>query len=369
MAQGIVFFCPLLTLGQDSKEPYLALQNRLVDVFARNESAIVRVKVALILKGKEEQQPKKALRVGTGFFVSQDGHVLTSDSLLVGGAGRVWIEHHQRFYLAEIVGRDAISNIALLKLKEEKPPKFSFLQVAELSGLPRPGTFVVTLSAPLQFPSSPSLGIVQGQGSRFYNKLFPTRMLRTSVPVGPGEVGAPMLDLDGRFIGMAFASLPDLRSSCILPARAVQRIRDDLFFSGKVSYAWFGLTVKSQITVEEGFLVVVDKILEESPAAASTIQKDDQLLKIGDHVIKHSSDVANAAFFARPGRFINFLVRRGKEEIEIPIRVTGRPEKNSLEPALAELEVPLVKVEQNATGAPSEPNPNNTENKPAVEAP
>ncbi|MFP6901438.1 MAG: S1C family serine protease, partial [Opitutales bacterium] len=211
---------------------------------------------------------------------------------------------------------------------------------------------------------------VQGQGSRFYNKLFPTRMLRASVPVGPGEVGAPMLDLDGRFIGMVFASFPDLRSSCILPASAVQRIRDDLFFSGKVSYAWFGLTVKIVITVEEGYRVVVDQIFEGSPAASSTIQKGDQLLKIEDHVINHRGDVAHAAFFARPGRFINFLVRRGKEEFEIPIRVSGKPPvKTPPEPTVPELEVPPVHVEQNATVTPVEPNPSNTESKPSSEAP
>ena len=194
----------------------------------------------------------------------------------------VWVEHHQDFYLAEVVGRDAIANIALLKLKDKKPSEFSFLRVTELPVLPRPGTFVVTLSAPLQFPPSPAMGVVQGHESNFGNRMFPARMLRTSVSVGPGEVGAPMLDLNGRFIGMVFASLPDLRSSCVLPASAVLRVRDDLLFSGKVSYAWFGLTVTSMI-VEGGLRVQVDKILVDSPVAGSGIRKGDLLLKIGDH--------------------------------------------------------------------------------------
>ena len=331
----------------------------MVDVFERNEPAIVRVKAAIILKGKEGQPDKKTLRVGTGFFVSQEGHVLTSD--LVRDAGRVWVEHHQDFYLAEVVGRDAIANIALLKLKDKKPSEFSFLRVTELPVLPRPGTFVVTLSAPLQFPPSPAMGIVQGHESNFGNRMFPARMLRTSVSVGPGEVGAPMLDLNGRFIGMVFASLPDLRSSCVLPASAVLRVRDDLLFSGKVSYAWFGLTVTSMI-VEGGLRVQVDKILDDSPVAGSGIRKGDLLLKIGDHRIERRGDVATASFFARPGQFVNFLVKRGSEELEIPVRVSGRPTKTPPDSSVAELESP-VPAEQNSSIVPFAPLPDVKEGK------
>ncbi len=362
-AVGLVFFSPLLGSGQETEEPFLALQKRLVEVFASNEAAIVRVKATLMVKGKEGKPPKRTLRVGTGFFVSQEGHVLTSD--LVQGAGRVWVEHNQVFYLSEVVGRDPIANIALLKVKT-KPEKFSFLRVDDIPVLPRPGTFVVTLSAALEFLPSPGFGIVQGHESSFGNRMFPVRMLRTSVPTGPGEVGAPMLDLDGRFIGIVFASLPDLRSSCILPASAVLRVRDDLLFSGKASYAWFGLTVKSQISVDEGLRVVVDEIIENSPAAGSGILKGDQLLKIGDHQVKRRGDVANASFFARPGQFVNFLVRRDSEELEIPVRVSGRPVNPPPDSSVAELESP-VPAEGNASANPPAPVPESNDEKPVAE--
>lgn len=336
-----------------------------MEVFARNEPAIVRVKATFEVEGKEGQSPKRTLRVGTGFFVSQDGHVLTSD--LVQGAKLIWIEHHQVYYLAEVVGRDPISNIALLKVKT-KPKEFSFLRVDNIPILPRPGTFVVTLSAALEFPPSPSIGIVQGHESNFGNRMFPTRMLRTSVSVGPGEIGAPMLDLDGRFIGMVFASLPDLRSSCVLPASAVLRVRDDLLLSGKATYAWFGLTVTSQISVEESKRVVVDKIVDGSPSSESGIRKGDQLLKIGDHRVEHRGDVATAVFFARPGQFVNFLVRRGSEELEIPVRVSGRPFKTLIGSSVAELDssVPLEKNATKPSPAPV-PEPNQNGKPPAEE--
>ena len=83
--------------------------DNICDVLRLKMGEKLRVKAAIILKGKEGAPDKKTLRVGTGFFVSQEGHVLTSD--LVRGAGRVWVEHHQDFYLAEVVGRDATATL------------------------------------------------------------------------------------------------------------------------------------------------------------------------------------------------------------------------------------------------------------------
>jgi serine protease Do len=327
----------------------LALQNRLVEVFAHNEPSIVRIKATVEVKSKDGNSSRRTLRVGTGFFVSQDGHVLTSD--LVQNARLVWIEHRQIYYLSEVIGHDPISNIALLKVKT-KPKEFSFLRVDDVPILPRPGTFVMTLSAAMEFLPSPGIGIVQGHETNFANRMFPTRMLRTSVSVGPGEIGAPMLDLDGRFIGMIFASLPDLRSSCVLPASAVLRVRDDLLLTGKASYAWFGLTVTSQISVEESKRVVVDKIVDGSPSSSSGIRKGDQLLKIGDHIVRHRGDVANAAFFTRPGQFVTFLVKRGSKELEISVRVSGRPLKNGIVSSLVEVEQ-IVPDDGNVTEPPT----------------
>ena len=70
------------------------------------------------------------------------------------------------------------------------------------------------------------MGLMQSSESTFGRNLFPTKMFRTSLALGPGEVGAPVFDLNGNFVGITHAALPDLRSSFILPAKACSRIRD-----------------------------------------------------------------------------------------------------------------------------------------------
>ena len=72
--------------------------------------------------------------------------------------------------------------------------------------------------------------------------------------------------------------------------------------------------------------------------------------------------MATASFFARPGQFVNFLVKRGSEELEIPVRVSGRPTKTPPDSSVAELESP-VPAEQNSSIVPFAPLPDVKEGK------
>ena len=333
-----LLFAGLISLSaQDAGDTYLALQGRVTDLFARHHSAIVRVKATRQVR--EEKKLKRTLKMGTGFFVSNEGHVLTT--ALLRDADRVWVEFDGNFFLSEVVGEDPISNIALLKVKNP-PEKYSFVVFGEPAELPPVGSFVLAFTSALEFQPAPALGIVQGSEPSFGNRLFPTRMMRASIAVGPGEVGAPVLDLNGKFIGMTYASLPDLRSSFVLPAKACARIRDDLLLTGQVDYAWFGVTVIRKLNARNGFDVVVEGAVEGSPAAASDLRKGDRLLRIGEYKIRNRGDVAHSAFYARPGQFVTFIVSREGKELEIPLRVSTRPRPST--PILVE-EAEVAEVE------------------------
>ena len=154
-------------------------------------------------------------------------------------------------------------------------------------------------------------------------------MLRCSLGLGPGEVGAPVFDLNGRFVGICHAALPDLRSSFVLPAIACQRIRDDLIFSGNVEYGWFGITTTRKLNDSNGFDVVIQGLLENSPAAKSKLNIGDIIRKIDGDEIKKQGDLANTAFFARPDNIVEFLVVRGDKEFNIPVQVEKRPTYSS----------------------------------------
>ena len=330
-----LFFLDLLCVAK-GEEDYLGTQLRIQSLFKKYESSIVRVKATreTVEKGKT----KRLLKMGSGFFVSKDGHILTTGFLL--GADRVWIEHNKEYFLTETLGTDTLCNLTLLKTLT-KPEKFNFVSFSNNQQEPPVGSFLLGLTCALEFEISPTIGLMQSSESAFGRTMFPTKMFRTSLQLGPGEVGAPVFDLNGNFIGITHAALPDLRSSFVLPAKACSKIRDGLILSGKVDYGFFGITVTRKLNQKNGFNIEI-----QSVHSNSKLQKGDILLKIGNSEILERGDIIESTFYARPGTFVEFLINRDGKELTIPIRVTLRPDAKTKSNSGNTL------LDQNLTGDP-----------------
>ena len=156
-------------------------------------------------------------------------------------------------------------------------------------------------------------------------------MIRSSLALGPGEVGAPVFDLNGRFVGITHAGLPDLQSSFLLPAKACKRIRDDLLLSGQVEFGWFGITTTRKLNQSNNsFDIVISGFIDDSPARESNLEVGDVLLEVGGVSIETQGDLANASFFAVPETILEFKVKRDVKEIIIPLKVAIRSKSQKL---------------------------------------
>ena len=325
-----LFFSVLLVFANGADD-YLSTQLRVQELFAKFKSSVVRVKAT-----REQEvngKTKRLLKMGSGFFASKNGHVLTTG--LLPNPDRVWIEYDKEYYLAETLGSDTLCNLSLLKTYK-KPESFNFISFSANDNSVLPGSFLLGLTFALEFQISPTIGIMQSSESTFGRNLFPTKMFRTSLALGPGEVGAPVFDLNGNFVGITHAALPDLKSSFILPAKACSRIRDGLILSGSVDYGWFGITVTRKLNAQNGFNIEI-----KSPGNNTKLKVGDVLVKIGNKSIFDTGDILDSTFYARPGTFVEFLVMRNGKELTIPIRVAPRQsqtkELDSAESSTAEV--------------------------------
>ncbi len=307
------------------------LQDRLATLFKENQPAMVRVK-AIYPPQDDDDVPQVV--IGSGFFISREGLILTNASIVYEPL-RVWIEHDDIAYSAEVLGFDERANVAFLRT-HTLPENFSFLHLADSAALPRVGTFVLRLSMPLEFSASPSFGIVAGYESRFGERFFPCTYVRTSIPAGPGDGGAAFFDLSGRLLGVQVGSLPEIGASYILPARAALRIRDDVLFSGTVTYGWIGFEVELKSSIDNGRQLVLSEVFPESPAEAAGLLEEDVLLRIGDYPIHVLDDLRNAMFYTRVGQYVEVEVLRGDQNRRFSVRIGARPENEpmqTIEPA------------------------------------
>ncbi len=314
------FAIPLVAAGSENGD-FLSLQKRLVGIFEENKDAIVHVKAAY-QRLNVDGDPDIEVRMGTGFFISREGHILTN-AVLASDADRVWVVHHGIEYPAKSFGDDKSNNLSLLQLNN-LPEKFNFLHLTDSPDLPPIGTMVVRLSTPFELEPTPYLGLIAGQESGFGERMFPCTYIRTSIPRAVGEDGAPLLDLNGNLVGVQIGILKELQASYFLPTRAALRIRDDLLFSGKVTYGWIGFDVDEQNTIKDGMQIVLSRIYADTPAESAGMFPGDILVNIGDYTIKQVSDVRNAIFYTREGQFVSIKVKRDNEELDYNMRVTAK---------------------------------------------
>ena len=305
---------------------FLGLEDRISTLYEENKAALVRVKA--IYPPKENEELPQVV-IGTGFFISREGLILTNASIVMQPL-RVWIEQDDIAYSAEVIGLDERSNIAFLRT-HTLPENFSFFHLVDSPVLPRIGSFVLRFSMPLEFEPSPSIGLVSGYESRFGDRFFPCTYIRTSVPAGPGDGGSAFMDLSGRLLGIQVGSLPDVNSSYILPARAAMRIRDDILFSGTVTYGWIGFEVEVQSSIDEGRQLLLSQVFKDSPAEAAGLLEGDILRQIGDYPIMVLDDLRNAMFYTRVGRYVDVQVQRGNDLRRFNIKIAARPENEPMQ--------------------------------------
>lgn len=271
---------------------------------------------------KESDESNTVLFIGTGFYISKEGHILTNTNITY-GADRIWVERNGIAYAAEHIGSDPLTNVSIIKVFA-LPSDFQFLRFTDSPETPAIGSFLVSLSCELGQPPGPSLGLVTGWNTNYGERILPTIYLRSDIPFDGGEGGSPVFDINGALVGMIIVALPELRSSFILPARAIQRIRDDILFSGKVTYAYFGFQTRQKSDLENGPWIEVEGLVEDGPATKAGVKIGDRIIQVGDFPITTDADLRIATFFQRPDEFVPVIIKRADAEIELSIQPGAR---------------------------------------------
>jgi len=315
-----------LSFGSDAgAAERLGLQSRLTEIYRAHRSAVVRVKV---VTEKLDSSGKPTRWVSSGFFIDRKGRVLTNLAT-TDTPTRVWIEADRLPFLAEMVGFDPETGLALLQVVK-LPPRFEVIGLEESPETLPVGSLALAITSPLEFDPTPFLGLVAGYESQFSSFRFPFTYMRVTIPAGPGENGSPVLDLEGRLAGISVASLPDVRSSYLVPARAVRRIVQDLEELGRVAYADLPIRFAERPDAQKlERLVVVDYVSPDSSASRADVRVGDIVRQLGSVTVRSLNDIRDALFYSHPGQFISLEVERDGRRIPFALPLE---EKTALHP-------------------------------------
>ena len=301
---------PPVSSAQESRI-FQAISGEVEAIFSKCKDAVVRIEATDVCGVHE----------GTGFFIDPAGTIYTQYSV----AGRSWnltVKFAEKKYPAQCLVSDPRSGVTILKIDASQTP---FLPIGRSADL-RIASPIVVIGYPMDLPVTPTFGLVGGFDQKIFGRYLPTTHIRASVPVQPGEQGAPLLNAKGEVVGI-LAGQMDYGAVCLgLPIQAAEKVRSDYLRYSDVRPGWLGVKAEPVNGDEERGNVKVTQVTEGGPAAESGLREGDVLVRLGDTPIHRFADLRDASFFLSADQKVPIVVRRGDEQITLEAQAGDPPD-------------------------------------------
>ena len=256
---------------------------------------------------------------GSGFIVSSDGYVLTN-AHVVKGADEVVVKLiDKRTFTAKVVGADARTDVAVIKITANNLPVVKLGDPTKL----RVGEAVAAIGSPFGFENSVTAGIVSAKGRSLPSESY-VPFIQTDVPINPGNSGGPLFNMKGEVVGInsqIYSRSGGYQGvSFAIPIDVAMEVVGQLKSGGKVSRGWLGVVVQ-EVTADlaESFGLdrprgaLVSQVQADSPAQKAGLQAADVILEFNGKAVENSSDLPRIVGMAKPGTKIPLQVwRKGK---------------------------------------------------------
>jgi S1-C subfamily serine protease len=349
-----------------------SLQSAYVQVYQRVLPSVVSITVARTVSTPQLEFPLdpengapdfQQRGAGSGFVWDTEGHIITNNHV-INGAEIIRVTFSDgTSVLADLVGADASSDLAVLKV--DLPA--SYLKPMEMADSTKVnvGQIAIAIGNPFQLSGTMTTGIISGTGRSLAVDSFSSGGLYYSIPdiiqtdaaINPGNSGGPLVDIEGRLIGVTTAIESPVRANAgvgyVIPSIIVSKVVPILIAEGDYQQPWIGISGRD-LTPESAELMdlpreqqgaLVIEVTPGSPAAKAgllgssiEVEIDRQEVLVGGDVITGVDQQAIndfedlVAFLARytiVGQTLTLEVIREGEPIEVPLTLEARPGEES----------------------------------------
>ena len=291
---------------------------------------------------------------GSGFIIDHDGHIVTNNHV-VGGATQVTVNFFNGLQArAEIIGVDADSDLAVIKV-EELPDDMHSLPLGDSDGV-QVGQWVVAIGNPFGLGSSMTTGIVSAIGRSIPSGATPfdiPQAIQTDAAINPGNSGGPLIDLGGKVIGVnAQIATGGVAANAgvgfAIPINVVRRVAPALIKEGAYQWPWLGVTGGSvnlaimeanDLPNQQG--AYIDIVIEDGPADRAGLRGSsgeievegltmpvggDVVIAVGDEPIVEFTDLLVQVTNRGPGDEMKLTILRDGRQRTITVELDARPD-------------------------------------------
>jgi len=288
------------------------------------------------------QQKRESVSYGSGFIL-KDNYILTNFHVVEDAIEVIVSLSDRREFIAEIVGVDPLSDLALLKVEGNNLPQVKTGNSDDL----KVGDWVVAIGSPFSFDFSVTAGIVSAKGRSIQNNNIGNYVpfLQTDVAINPGNSGGPLFDLDGKVVGinsqiysrsggyqgLAFA----------IPINVAVDVANQIIDKGEVSRGYLGVRMSEvdsdladALGMKKPYGALINDVEEGESADNAGLMPGDVIIEFDNKEIKFSSDLPHVVGQIQPEtKAIGKVIRDG-EEIKLKFILGELPvNKESFVPA------------------------------------
>ena len=282
-----------------------------------------------------------SVALGSGFIIDPNGYVVTDDHVVENADKVTIIVQDTTEYLARIIGRDPITDLALLKIDAAQP--LSYVHWGD-SDAARVGDWVLAIGNPFGLDNTVSSGIISGRGRDIHAGPYDD-FLQIDAAMNRGNSGGPTFDLHGNVIGINTAIYSPNGGSVgigfAIPANRAKPVVEQLREHGRVVRGWLGVQIRpitledaQELGLEKTLGALVVRIGAGSPAAAAGFQPGDVILSINGQEIKRMHDLPQLVAEMPIGEVASITIWRRRTALSLRPIVGEMPTN----PAIAELD-------------------------------
>lgn len=237
---------------------------------------------------------------------------------------------------AKVVGSDARSDIALLKVEADNLPVVKIGSSANL----KVGSWVMAIGSPFGFDHSVSVGVISATGRTLPSETY-VPFIQTDVAINPGNSGGPLFNMDGEVIGInsqiysrtgGFMGL-----SFAIPVDVAKDIVEQLKRTGQAKWGWLGVLIQDvnkelaeSFGMKKPMGAVVLRVLDDTPAKNAGIEVGDVITHFGKNTITRSSDLPLAVGQASIGSSVKVRIIRDGKAKRLNVKIAELPTEEEL---------------------------------------
>jgi S1-C subfamily serine protease len=285
--------------------------------------------------GDRSPSERQERGTGSGFIFRADGYILTN-AHVVGDAKKVKVKLRDgRWFEGTVVGADPVTDVAVVKIEEKNLPTVQLGNSDQL----QTGEWAIAIGSPLGLDNTVTTGIISATGrsaAQIGVSDYRVQFLQTDAAINPGNSGGPLLNAQGKAIGMNTAIIQNAQGlGFAIPINRVQQIAGQLMDKGTVEHPFLGIEMVAltpeiqeelnsrypDLTLDEAEGILIVGVVADSPAEKAGLRSGDVIQKIGDRTVTTAEQVQEVVSANSVGSKLKLELKRDGQTRTIEVEI------------------------------------------------